>query len=117
MTGNAVLIEELHALLARERQALRRADFASLQALVPRIEGLAGRLGPALGADDGRGAAGLRRSAEEVRRLSLAALSGLAAARERLEALRGSGSPLRTYDARGRVASFAPEAGSVERRG
>lgn len=117
MTDERALLDDLHALLAREKAALRAADFGALATLVPAIEALSQRLSPMIAALDRHALDGLRHPLDEVNRLSLASLSGLSAAQDRLEALRRPGGDLKTYDAGGRIACVTTTIASVERRG
>ncbi|MCV2867046.1 hypothetical protein OEW28_00210 [Defluviimonas sp. WL0002] len=117
MAHDRSAIEELHELIAKQKAALRKADYASLQTLAPAVERLSSQLAAGASSLDTPTLDKLRRSLEEVRRLALASLSGLTAARNRLESLRNPQDTLMIYDAGGNVARHAGGACSIERRG
>ncbi len=117
MTDEAALLRQIEDVVARERDALLRADHAAIGTLGPKLEMLSQQILPLLPSLDALALNRLSRSMRDLRRLSLASLSGITAARARLEALAGRGTELSTYDRRGRLSSVTFGASSVERRG
>ncbi|MCT8331712.1 hypothetical protein N5I32_19525 [Acidimangrovimonas sediminis] len=117
MTDEGALLRRLEEVVALERDALLRADHAAIGALGPKLEMLSQQILPLLSSLDRPVLNRLSRSMRDLRRLSLASLSGITAARSRLDALAGRGTELSTYDVRGRLSSVSFGASSVERRG
>ncbi|WP_261497620.1 hypothetical protein [Albidovulum sediminis] len=117
VTDEGALLRRLEEVVALERDALLRADHAAIGALGPKLEMLSQQILPLLSSLDRPVLNRLSRSMRDLRRLSLASLSGITAARSRLDALAGRGTELSTYDVRGRLSSVSFGASSVERRG
>lgn len=105
----------LSDLLDRQRAALGRGDLAAVGALIPFLESVSKEAGSLPG--DRVELQILKTRIAEVQRLTSAALSGLRAARQRLEALRSGGCTLSTYDRDGRVSVVTQPGAGIERRG
>lgn len=117
MTDERALLRTLEDVVALEREALLSADHAAIGTLGPKLEMLSQQILPLLSSLDRPALNRLSRSMRDLRRLSLASLSGITAARARLDALAGRGTELSTYDMRGRLSSVGFGASSIERRG
>lgn len=116
MTG-ADAAKALSGLLEAERAALLSGDFAALPRLIPAKEEALSALGSAAAGSVEPGILeALRDRAGMNRSLLDAALRGVRAVQERLEAARNGGPPLGTYDARGRTEVLATAPRRVERR-
>lgn len=106
--------EALQDLLEKERAAILRGRFDSLERLAAEKERLVkavvqlGREGTSL--------AGLKAQAERNRALLMAMGSGVKAAIRRIEGLRGVGAPLQTYDAAGHRTAIAQPQRTLGRR-
>jgi hypothetical protein len=117
VTDERALLRTLEDVVALEREALLSADHAAIGTLGPKLEMLSQQILPFLSSLDRPALIRLSRSMRDLRRLSLASLSGITAARARLDALAGRGTELSTYDMRGRLSSVGFGASSIERRG
>ena len=109
------LIAALHAILAREGEQLRRADFSGLDrqgAEKDRLTDLLDR------SPHGSSAAleGLRDHARRNAALMMASLRGVRAARRRFDLLRKVQTSLNIYDSHGRRHDVIIDGASVERR-
>ncbi|MCB2115618.1 MAG: hypothetical protein KDE00_04790 [Rhodobacteraceae bacterium] len=109
-------LESLCRLVADERGALRAGDLASLPAIASAKEALLSRLTSSPEALDLRRLARLKAEAQGLGHILQAAARGVAAARARIEAVRGAADRLDTYDARGRALNVAAGPSTVERR-
>ena len=117
VASDQLFIAECEAIIARLKAALRHADLALVSVLAPALETRRQRLASSLKSGDRHLADRVRRSLEDLQRLSRASLSGLSTARWRLEILLDRNTSLNTYDAEGRVSALGRETSSVERRG
>jgi flagellar biosynthesis/type III secretory pathway chaperone len=112
-----MLLDDLDALLAQERRCLGTGDTVGLTALAADKARLVDRIAtlPADAADAAM-LARLRDAARRNDRLLAAALSGLRAARTKLEIVRRGGPALDTYDRGGQRHSLGSPARRVERK-
>ena len=109
------LIAALHAILDREGEQLRRANFSGLEKQGAEKDRLIGLLDQSL---HGNSAAleGLRDHARRNAALMMASLRGVRAARRRFDLLRRVQTSLNIYDSHGRRHDVTIDGASVERR-
>ncbi|MGY6634047.1 MAG: hypothetical protein ACXIU8_09905 [Alkalilacustris sp.] len=114
------LVTTLSALLAREAEILRTAEFDALPELLAEKEALAGRLAERLGQAPTLGDAEtlrhLQAAAQRNAVLLEAARAGLKSAGDQVRSLMTPPQPLQTYDGTGRRARIAPAPPATERR-
>lgn len=112
----AALAASLAEVLDHEADALRRADFAALPALLEAKERLAGELAAAPLLDDTETVRQLQARARRNAMLLGAAGDGLQAASDRIRTLTTPPGPLHTYDGAGRRAPMERARPGTERR-
>lgn len=95
--------------------ALTSGDLATAIRLTPALAALGQQAAEASGSTR-HALAGLERRLAAMRRLSSAAIGGIVAARQRIEALRNGPAPLTTYDRSGQMAQVVAPASTIERR-
>ena len=108
------IITELHALLDREKQALMAADFDPLAELLAQKETLLHQLACSKPTTDLLG--GIQTKMDENQTLLAAAIKGVSAARDRLEALKTVQNTLSTYAPDGRVELALNRRRSLEKK-
>ncbi len=109
--------DALNALLARQRDCLRGGRMRDLAALLPEMERLIALAGAGSQPQDRAALLLAREAAARNAVLLRAALSGIAAARRRVAAIRSAAAGrFATYDQRGQSGSLAGGRPDVERR-
>lgn len=109
------LASRIGAVLDQLAQAMKSGDLATAMRLTPALAEMSALAAAAHGSER-QALGGLERRLAELRRLSSAALAGIQAARQRIEALRQGPAPLTTYDRSGHMAQVVPPLSTIERR-
>lgn len=107
--------EPISDLLAREREALRNADFAALRVIIEEKERMVEALKDAPVTDQAA-LAGLREMAERNAELMTAVQRGIESAAATLARMRDPDAPLDTYTQTGKRARIGTRSASLTRR-
>ena len=117
MPGDVSLaLDRIVALLDRQRDGIRRGDFAALGLLTEEMAMLLVGVEPGVTHDDATGLERLKLRAGENQRLLEASRRGVQAARTRVASIFDAGTRLNSYDSSGRALTVSLGSKTVERR-